>query len=127
MVQQPAPGLQPTTAPPFRWATLARQPCLLISSNKYTLSTPTEHTMTQQATREWAAAGIDFAVKDSVAWVTLNRPKLRNAVDHAMRNALLAAIEEIRDDPDIRVAVVTGAGTAFCFGADIIGRDPIEV
>ena len=83
--------------------------------------------MTQQATGEWAAAGIDFAVKDSVAWVTLNRPKLRNAVDHAMRNALLAAIEEIRDDPDIRAAVVTGAGTAFCSGADISGRDPIEV
>jgi 2-(1,2-epoxy-1,2-dihydrophenyl)acetyl-CoA isomerase len=83
--------------------------------------------MTQQATGEWAAAGIDFAVKDSVAWITLNRPKLRNAVDHAMRNALLAAIEEIRDDPDVRAAVVTGAGTAFCSGADISGRDPIEV
>jgi 2-(1,2-epoxy-1,2-dihydrophenyl)acetyl-CoA isomerase len=83
--------------------------------------------MTQQANAEWAAAGIDFAVKDSVAWVTLNRPTVRNAVDHPMRNALLAAIEEIRDDPDIRAAVVTGAGTAFCSGADIGGHDPIEI
>jgi 2-(1,2-epoxy-1,2-dihydrophenyl)acetyl-CoA isomerase len=83
--------------------------------------------MTQPATEEWAAAGIEFAVRDSVAWVTLNRPKLRNAVDPAMRNALLAAIGEVRDDPTIRAAVVTGAGTAFCSGADISGRDPIEV
>jgi 1,4-dihydroxy-2-naphthoyl-CoA synthase len=38
-----------------------------------------EHNITPQATGE-SAAGIDFTVKDSVAWVTLNRPKLRNAV-----------------------------------------------
>jgi 2-(1,2-epoxy-1,2-dihydrophenyl)acetyl-CoA isomerase len=87
----------------------------------------TERTMTQQATGDWAAAGVDFAVSDSVAWVTLNCPKRRNAVDHAMRDALLGAIDEVRDDPDIRAAVVTGAGTAFCSGADIGGRDPIEV
>ena len=81
--------------------------------------------MTQSATAEWAAAGIDFSVRDAVAWVTLNRPRLRNAVDVRMRNALLAAIEEIRDDPGIRAAVVTGSGTAFCSGADL-SADPVE-
>jgi 2-(1,2-epoxy-1,2-dihydrophenyl)acetyl-CoA isomerase len=74
----------------------------------------------------WAEAGIDFQVKDAVAWVTLNRPELRNAVDVRMRNALLAAIEEVRDDPGIRAAVVTGAGSAFCSGADLSGPDPVE-
>jgi 2-(1,2-epoxy-1,2-dihydrophenyl)acetyl-CoA isomerase len=82
--------------------------------------------MTQPTTEAWAAAGIDFSVRDAVAWVTLNRPELRNAVDVRMRNALLAAIEEIRDDPGIRAAVVTGAGSAFCSGADLSGPDPVE-
>jgi 2-(1,2-epoxy-1,2-dihydrophenyl)acetyl-CoA isomerase len=77
---------------------------------------------------EWAAAGIGFTVRDGVAWVTLSRPEVRNAVDQAMRSALLAAIGEVRDDPAIRAAVITGAGTAFCSGADIRrGHDPIEV
>ena len=74
----------------------------------------------------WAEAGIDFSVTGAVARVTLNRPQLRNAVDVRMRNALLAAIEEVRDDPGIRAAVVTGAGTAFCSGADLSGPDPLE-
>jgi 2-(1,2-epoxy-1,2-dihydrophenyl)acetyl-CoA isomerase len=82
--------------------------------------------MTQPTTQAWAAAGIDFSVTGAVAWVTLNRPELRNAVDVRMRNALLAAIEEIRDDPGIRAAVVTGAGSAFCSGADLSGPDPVE-
>jgi 2-(1,2-epoxy-1,2-dihydrophenyl)acetyl-CoA isomerase len=82
--------------------------------------------MTQPAAEAWAAAGIGFSVADAVAWVTLDRPQLRNAVDVRMRNALLAAIEEIRDDPAIRAAVVTGAGTAFCSGADLSGPDPVE-
>jgi len=82
--------------------------------------------MAQPATAEWAAAGIDFAVADAVARVTLNRPQVRNAVDVRMRNALLAAIEEVRDDPAIRAAVVTGIGTAFCSGADLSGPDPVE-
>ena len=77
---------------------------------------------------EWAAAGIGFELRDAVAWVTLSKPEVRNAVSQAMRNALLAALEEIRDDPAIRAAVITGAGTAFCAGADIRrGHDPIEV
>jgi 2-(1,2-epoxy-1,2-dihydrophenyl)acetyl-CoA isomerase len=83
--------------------------------------------VTQPAAREWAAEGIGFDVRDGVAWLTLNRPDKRNAVDYPMRTALLAAIEEVRDDPGIRAAVVTGAGTAFCAGADIRGRDPVEV
>jgi 2-(1,2-epoxy-1,2-dihydrophenyl)acetyl-CoA isomerase len=82
--------------------------------------------MIQPAAAALAAAGIDYSVADAVAWVTLNRPQLRNAVDVQMRNALLAAIEGIRDDPGIRAAVVTGAGAAFCSGADLSGPDPVE-
>ena len=76
---------------------------------------------------EWSEVGLDFEVRDQVAWITMNRPRLRNAVDHPMRDAIYAAIEEVRDDPDIRAAVVTGAGEAFCSGADLSQPDHIEI
>jgi 2-(1,2-epoxy-1,2-dihydrophenyl)acetyl-CoA isomerase len=76
---------------------------------------------------DFAAAGLEFDVKDQVAWLTMNRPQLRNAVDHPLRDAIIAAVEEVRDDPDIRAAVVTGAGTAFCSGADLSEADHIEI
>jgi 2-(1,2-epoxy-1,2-dihydrophenyl)acetyl-CoA isomerase len=76
---------------------------------------------------DYSAAGLEFEVKDQVAWLTLNRPHLRNAVDHPLRDAIIAAIAEVRDDPDIRAAVVTGAGRAFCSGADLSEADHIEI
>jgi enoyl-CoA hydratase/carnithine racemase len=55
-----------------------------------------------------------------VARLTLNRPEVLNAVNMAMRDDLWAALEAVRDDPEIRVAVVRGAGErAFSAGADI--------
>jgi len=60
-----------------------------------------------------------FRVEDGLAWVTLNRPEARNAVDDATREALLAAFARVADDPAIRAAVLTGAGDAFCPGADL--------
>jgi len=75
----------------------------------------------------WAEAGLDFRVESGVAWLVLNRPHRRNAVDHQLRLALLAAIDEVRDDPSIRAALLTGSGTAFCSGADLVAGDPIEI
>jgi methylglutaconyl-CoA hydratase len=54
-----------------------------------------------------------------VARMTLNRPERRNALDGALVGALLARIEAIENDPEVRVLVLTGAGGAFCSGADI--------
>ncbi len=54
-----------------------------------------------------------------VARLTLNRPERRNAFDGELVGALLARIEAIEDDPGVRVVVLTGAGGAFCSGADI--------
>ena len=57
---------------------------------------------------------------DGVAWLTLNRPDVLNAMNLAMRDALWSALEAVRDDPDVRVAVFRGAGDrAFSAGADI--------
>jgi enoyl-CoA hydratase/carnithine racemase len=51
--------------------------------------------------------------------VTLNRPRRLNAVNEALYRALLAALRGGAEDPDVRVAVLTGAGRGFCAGADL--------
>src|SRR2546421_12281350 len=57
---------------------------------------------------------------DGVAWLTLNRPDVLNAVNLAMRDELWSALLAVRDDPEVRVAVIRGAGDrAFSAGADV--------
>ncbi len=55
----------------------------------------------------------------AVAVVSLNRPDALNAFDHALRTEILPAVREVNEDPDIRVAILTGAGRAFSAGADL--------
>ncbi|MEV4102713.1 enoyl-CoA hydratase-related protein [Nonomuraea sp. NPDC049649] len=78
-------------------------------------------------TSAWASAGLDFSVKNNVAILTLNRPRVKNAVHHPLRNAILAALDEVHHSPDIRAALITGAGGAFSSGADLSQADPIEI
>ena len=52
--------------------------------------------------------------------ITLNRPHRLNAIGDGLSEALEEAFIEFRDDPDARVAILTGAGRAFCAGADLI-------
>jgi enoyl-CoA hydratase len=54
-----------------------------------------------------------------VAIVTLNRPEAMNALSAALRSALGQAFRELQADPEIRVAIITGAGRAFCAGMDL--------
>jgi len=70
-----------------------------------------------------------FRVEDGLAWITLHRPEARNAIDDAMRAALLAALGRVADDAGIRAAVLTASGETFCPGADLFGaqRDPAAV
>src|SRR6185369_10197063 len=65
-------------------------------------------------------------VEGGLAWITLQRPEVKNAIDDEAREALLAALERVASDTAIRAAVLTGAGDAFCTGADLWGgkRDP---
>ncbi len=57
---------------------------------------------------------------DGVAWLTLNRPDVLNAMNMAVRDDLWSLLQAVRDDPEIRVAVFQGAGDrAFSAGADI--------
>lgn len=60
-----------------------------------------------------------FEINEHIASITLNRPDKLNAFTGYMIDAWVSALERCRDDPDIRVIVMTGAGRAFCSGADV--------
>src|SRR4051794_41954421 len=62
-----------------------------------------------------------YEVRDGVATVTLNDPEKRNRLSQEMLTQLVAAIKRARDDDDARAVVLTGAGKAFCAGADLGG------
>jgi 2-(1,2-epoxy-1,2-dihydrophenyl)acetyl-CoA isomerase len=54
-----------------------------------------------------------------VAVLTLNRPKAKNALDTALILALSTQLPALAEDPSVRAIVITGAGGAFCSGADL--------
>ena len=55
-----------------------------------------------------------------VGTLTLNRPEVINAFDTRMRDDLFAALEAVRDDPEVRAVLIRGAGErGFCAGADL--------
>ncbi|MFP1630528.1 enoyl-CoA hydratase/isomerase family protein [Zhengella sp. ZM62] len=63
---------------------------------------------------------IDFELNDGIALITINRPERLNAMDDEHYKGLSQAWQRVRDDGDIRVAIVTGAGQkSFSTGADI--------
>jgi enoyl-CoA hydratase/carnithine racemase len=63
---------------------------------------------------------IDVSVENNIALVTINRPERLNAMDAEHYAGLSRAWERVRDDRDIRVAIITGAGDrAFTAGADL--------
>jgi 2-(1,2-epoxy-1,2-dihydrophenyl)acetyl-CoA isomerase len=62
-----------------------------------------------------------FARRDAVAYVTLNRPERLNALDRHLVDDLTAAAATVAADPTIRAVLLTGAGRAFCSGADLSG------
>ncbi len=64
-------------------------------------------------------AEITYAVADRIATVTLNRPEARNGYTIRMADELGAAMDRADRDEDVRVVVLTGAGTDFCVGADL--------
>jgi enoyl-CoA hydratase len=66
--------------------------------------------------------------RQRVTWVTLNRPAALNALNTALRRDLKQFFTDLQADPEVRVVVVTGAGRAFCAGADIKEwREPTSI
>jgi E-phenylitaconyl-CoA hydratase len=62
---------------------------------------------------------VTYELEGHVATITLNRPDSLNAIDGEMREELNATWERFRDSSEAWVAILTGAGRAFCAGADL--------
>ena len=61
-----------------------------------------------------------YSKQGPIAHVVLNRPRVINAYNTQMRDELFQSLEAVRDDPDVRVAILRGAGErGFCAGADL--------
>lgn len=60
-----------------------------------------------------------YEVKDQIAYITLNRPEKLNAINNEMVTELSKTWDRFEEDSHARVAILNGAGKAFCGGADI--------
>jgi enoyl-CoA hydratase len=58
--------------------------------------------------------------RGQVAIITINRPEARNSINHAVREGIFAACHRVEAEPEVQVAILTGAGDrAFCAGMDL--------
>src|SRR5690242_15587874 len=62
---------------------------------------------------------VRYEKRDRIAYVTINRPEARNAVSPDVHRAMIAAWADFAEDDSVDVAILTGAGDAFCAGADL--------
>lgn len=62
---------------------------------------------------------IILSKEDKIALITINRPEVKNALDMETYEAFGSAIKEVKEDSEVRVLVITGAGDAFCSGLDL--------
>lgn len=58
-------------------------------------------------------------VADGIMTVTLNRPEAKNAANRALAEGVAAAMDQLDESDDIKVAILTGAGNTFCAGMDL--------
>jgi enoyl-CoA hydratase/carnithine racemase len=64
-------------------------------------------------------AKVQYEKRGRIAYLTINRPEARNAIDPDVHQAMIEAWADFRDDDSVDVAILTGAGDAFCAGADL--------
>ncbi len=69
---------------------------------------------------------IRYDKRDRIAFVTLNRPDAKNAIEPAMHDELCRIWTDFRDDGAVDVAILTGIGDAFCAGADLRTFVPVN-
>ncbi|MCI9548736.1 MAG: enoyl-CoA hydratase/isomerase family protein [Oscillospiraceae bacterium] len=62
---------------------------------------------------------LKYELRDGIAWVTIDRPEQRNALNRATLLELIDAFKRVDADEDVRVAILTGAGKVFVGGADL--------
>ncbi|MBZ5603684.1 MAG: enoyl-CoA hydratase/isomerase family protein [Acidobacteriia bacterium] len=66
---------------------------------------------------------IEYRVAGGIARITLNRPEKRNALNPELIAGIKDGLSRSAADPDVRVVLLTGAGSDFCSGADLAGLD----
>lgn len=62
---------------------------------------------------------VKMLIEEGIALATLNKPDKLNAMDDDIKAGLMSVIEQIREDPEVKVLVITGSGRAFSAGGDI--------
>lgn len=67
---------------------------------------------------------IQLAIEGGIATITLNQPKTMNAMSMPLQQEVLAALDEVAGNSDVKVLIVTGTGKAFCSGADLGSMNP---
>lgn len=65
------------------------------------------------------APRVIFEAQGKIASITLNRPQRLNAINHALKQDLDAALKQVEQSQEIRVVILQGAGRAFCAGGDL--------
>jgi enoyl-CoA hydratase/carnithine racemase len=69
-----------------------------------------------------SAQVVTYEQRDGIAYITLNRPEVLNALNDELLKQLRDAMFQLDGDPDAMVGIISGAGTSFCSGADIRQR-----
>jgi enoyl-CoA hydratase/carnithine racemase len=62
---------------------------------------------------------VTYEFQDGVVWLVIDRPEARNAINQAVSDGLWTGFRRFEEDPGAAVLVLTGAGEAFCAGADL--------
>ena len=62
---------------------------------------------------------LDFSVENAVGWIRLTRPEIHNPLDVPLRTDLMTVLEQVRNDPAVRVLVLNGGAGAFCAGGNL--------
>ena len=71
------------------------------------------------AGQTWVLRDVKLDVRGGIATILMNRPEAMNALNEKVLRELRQVIAQLRDDPDVRVVILTGEGPAFVAGADI--------
>ena len=100
----------------------------MCASHKRARAQSRDATSTKKSTGRspWTYQHILYEVSDKIATITLNRPDRMNAWTAIMERDVRHAMETAAADDNVRVIVLTGAGRAFCAGADMEGLKAID-
>jgi enoyl-CoA hydratase/3-hydroxyacyl-CoA dehydrogenase len=83
-----------------------------------------------QSGQPWTLRDVRLEVREHVATITMNRPEAMNALNEKVLHELKEVVVQVREDPNVRVVIVTGEGPAFVAGADIramMTKNQIEI